>query len=597
MRLTNRVISWFTLIFILIMPQAIRAQGNITIQIASPTEGAQITGPFVLQGTTTVPPEKQLSLRVIATSTNEILVTQAIPTVGEVGQLGTFSFPINYVVTAATPALIQVYYAPAQSTTIQAKTEVRVVLRPFAATPVPSGDAAAFAAVQLALSEYEARIQTLTPIPVSVEAHTFDTDCLGLPRGTENCIAGQVDGQIVKLAYGGATYIYHVGNSQARFSETESGSIPQQGTIKAPKLLIEASQSTGIKLYVPVGLSGPFTGLYFSRVDWANGQVSIVYSAQGNPVDIQIVESAGNAQPSANAPNGETVQIAGLTRQVETGNGRKSVSWVIQGTVVKISVPDSIGTSDLAALASSFSVLGSSQPGQTSSYDRKQFGKLTMNLPEPMRSVEMAREAFMDLVRLQRQGAIISVQNRQFTDNCLQLPRQGESCTGGATPGYVIGIADSELYRYHVAGGTIRLNRDNSELVNKLGTDYVSVDPLRGTVPYGVAVPVDATLLGAQTSTINNVLTALLIYRDNQTNAVFALTESDQGVLPAASDQDQKITVKGVDVPIKNAGIGLVAVFVFTRDGKKPTLVSFWADPALGVDGLNRIANALTATG
>src|SRR5689334_8616603 len=155
-RINNILVKVMLLFVLLALPLTpIAAQSAFAIQITAPTEGAQINGPFALQGTTTVPPEKQLTLKVFATATNEQIIALQIPVSGEVGQPGTFRVTLSYKVNATTPALIQVSYT-SQDGTVAAKSEVRVVLRKYDVTPAPgSGDNSVIAAVALALADYE----------------------------------------------------------------------------------------------------------------------------------------------------------------------------------------------------------------------------------------------------------------------------------------------------------------------------------------------------------------------------------------------------------------------------------------------------------
>src|SRR5438034_355754 len=103
---------------------ATRAQSAFAIKITAPTGGAPISGPFALEGATTVPPEKQLIVRVYATATNEQLIAQPVPVTGEVLQQGTFRIVLSYDVSAATPALIQVLYTSPTDGSVVAKAEV-----------------------------------------------------------------------------------------------------------------------------------------------------------------------------------------------------------------------------------------------------------------------------------------------------------------------------------------------------------------------------------------------------------------------------------------------------------------------------------------
>jgi Immunoglobulin-like domain of bacterial spore germination len=592
----HKILFKMTLVLALVAVPLLRvsAQAAFTIKITAPTEGAQISGPFALEGATTVPPEKQLSVRVYATATNEQLIAQPVPVVGEVLQQGTFRIVLGYDVSAATPALIQVLYTSPTDGSVVAKDEVRVVLRKYDVASAPNpGDSAALAATQLALADYEGRVQVVTPIPSTVEERTFSSACLDLARPGETCNQEQVAGKVVKLSFGGVLNTYHVGNNQARFNEAESGPITVQPGAKVPKILADAAAATGVKLYVPVRPAGPFEGLYFRRVDWENGVVTITWGAENNPLEIRIMERAGKAAPAPTKPTGETINIGGLDVPVQVDNGRRYVEWLIQTTVVSVSVPQNISNADLAALANSFSLLGSTQPGQTNPLNYNQFSRLTLALPEPVRSAEMARQAFMSLVKPARQGGIVAVQARRFSNGCVDLARQGEACTAVVTPGYVIGIADAELYRYHVAESIIRLNRDNSELKNKTGVDYATLEVVRGAVPFAVAAPtgvVNTALLGIQVTKADNAPVALLIYRDNQTGGVFSLRETGQGTPPAGNEPT--ITIKGAQVPVTSEGGGRSATFIF-QAVDRATLVTLWASPEVRIEDMARIANAL----
>ncbi len=592
----SRTVLLLALIALSLAPLIAGAQAAFAITITDPPEGAQITGPFTVQGTSTVPPEKQLTLKVFATSTNEQLITLPLPVSGEVGQLGSFRIVLSYIVVGDTPALIQVVYTAADGSVV-AKAEVHVVLRKYEVTPGPNTDGPdALSAVQLALTDYEARVQVVTPIPLSVADNTFNDGCLGLARPGETCTQGQVDGKIVKLSFGGVTYTYHVGNNQARLDESQSGPINVQGGGKIPKPLADASAATGVKLFVPTRPSGPFEGLFFKRVDWENGVVTIVWGADNNPVDIQIIERGGNAVPTVTKPTGENIKIGSVDVQVQVDNGRRYVEWLIQTTVVHLSVPQNISNSDLAALANGFTLLGAGQPGQTNPLNWTQFGNLTLNLAEPIRSAEMARQALMGLLKPVRRGGIISIQARRFADGCLELGRNGENCTAIATPGYVIGIADTELYRYHVAGSVVRLNRANSELRDKNGADYASLDAARSAAPFILAAPTDTNLalLGIQVSQDNNAFVALLLYRDNQTGGVLALRETASGALPGGTGQDPQVTIRGAQVPVRSEGGGRSVSFIF-QQVDRAVLVTLWSSPEIKVEDLTRIANSLAA--
>jgi hypothetical protein len=218
-------------------------------------------------------------------------------------------------------------------------------------------------------------------------------------------------------------------------------------------------------------------------------------------------------------------------------------------------------------------------------------------LPEPVRSVEMARQAFMALVKPSRQGVIIAVQAKQFSDSCLGLPRQNEACPAAVTPGYVIGVADTELYRYHAAGGVVRLNRANSELRNKNGVDYASVGAVRAAAPFVVA-PTDANvmLLGAEINPGNNPPAALLLYRDGKTGGVLALRETMGGALPKPATSGQQITISGRQYDVTSDENGRTVTFVFQAGADQQVLVTLWASPEVGIDDLTRITNSLATS-
>jgi hypothetical protein len=579
------------------------AQAGFTIKITEPAEGANLSGPFIVAGTSTVPFENQLLLKVTSTSTSEQLIVQSIAVTGEAGQQGTFRVTLNYSVAAATPALIQVIYNSPKDGSMVAKSEVRVVLRKYDATPAASTgiDSGMLAAVQLALLDYEGRVQTTTPIPQSMEDQTFSDQCLGLARAGEACAQAEVTGKIVKLTFGGMAFTYRVGNNQARLDESQSGPISQRGT-GLPKLLADASAATGVKLYLPPKFMGPFEGLFFKRVDWDSDAhlVTITYSGDSNPTDIIVEERSGSAAPAPAKPNGETVQIGGAALPVQVDAGRKYVEWLAQSTIIRVSVPQSINTADLAAFANGFALPGG-QAGQANLLDRTQFGKLTLNLPEPSRSLEMARQALLGLVKPPRQGGIISVQARQFKDACLELMRAGEACTSGMTPGFVIGVADTELYRYHVANGQVRLNRDNSELRIKGNAEIASVEAARASVTFPLVAPTDPGLvqLGIETGKIATASGAqpgaLLIYRDIKTGGVLALQEIGDGTPPGSTTQDQQITVSGKQVAVKSDANGRTASLLVQGTDKRQTLVTLWASPEIGVEEITRVFNSLTS--
>jgi hypothetical protein len=597
LKISCRAAILLILIAAFFVPDLSRAQADVKITIQEPAEGLQVNGPFTVQGTVSqLPPENRLALRVSATSTGERLIDLLLQVAPQAGtQSGTFRITLNYRVSGITPAVVEVLFFSPQDGSVVAKGDVRVVLRPYdnALDVLGPADLAAIDAVRLALSEYQGRVQVTTPIPVAVENRAFANSCLDLGRPNESCLQSQVSGKVVRLSFGGVEFTYHVGNNQARLDEASSAPINQRGDARTPPALLEASAATGVKLYVPGRLTGPFQGLFFRRVDWENGVVTILYGADNKPVDIRIVERAGNAAPPPAKPNGENIDIGTAKVPVQVDGGRRYVEWVIQTTIVSVSVPENVSTADLATLANSFTLLGSTQPGQTDPLIRTTFTQLTLNLPEPIRSVEMARQAFMGLVKPTRLGSVISIQPRQFANDCLDLPRQGETCPQNvaAVPGYILGVSDTELFRYNVAGDKIRLNRENSELRNKVGLDFASVEGLRSAAAF-VAAPADAnlTLLGSELSQPGNIPTALLIYRETTTNGVIALRETASGNPPQA--QGQPITIGGVQVPVKSDGNGRTVTFLFA--GKGP-LVTLWASPEIGTDVIERVANSIAA--
>jgi len=597
---TIRTMLLIALIALSIAPQISRAQTDAGIKILEPAEGTQISGPFTVRGTATIPVEDQIWVRVTATSTNEKLIEQLVPAVGTTpgSTLVQFQVTLKYTISADTPAKIEVMQLAGATGKVVTQAQVNVTLRKYDPTPAPpGGDETALAAITLALSDYEGRVQVTTPIPQSMEDRAFSDSCIGLGRLNESCAQTQTPGKVVKLSYGGVIFTYHVGNNQARLNEAESAPINQKGTASVPKILSDAQDATGVKLYVPGQFAGPFKGLFFTRAEWSGVVVTINYAPEGNPVSIRLTEYAGNEVPQPAQPNGEKIKVGETEIPVQVAEGRKFIEWKIAGTIIRLSVPQNIKNEDLAALAGSFMLLGSTQPGQVNLRDLSQFDKLTMALPEPTRSLEMARQAFMTLVKPARQGHIVSIQAKQFANGCVDLPRQNEACTQNVTPGYVIGVADTELYRYHVAGNIARLNRSNSELRNKAGADYATVDAVRAAAGFVVAAPADpnVTLLGAEISPVNNAPNVLLIYRENQTGGVIALRETARGTVPAPNPADQKITVKGKQIAVKSEpnGNGRSTVFIFQQAADKSVLISLWASPEIGPDVIARIAESL----
>jgi hypothetical protein len=596
----RRLITLAVLAIISLWTVTARAQDTITIKIIEPTDGALITGPFVLRGDATVPADKALTLRVLAAEVDAELAMSPIPVTGEVGAQGTFSINLDFKVEADTPIILEL------SSGID-KARVRVTLRPepkviiITATPAPAAANVAptidpnapvpdaqLAAVQLALAEYSGRVQLVTPIPLSIEDRTFTDQCLGLSRPNEMCPPGEVNGKVVRLSFGKDIYVYYVTYNQARLSLNESAQVNQQGNSPIAKIFSDAMTATGVRLFIPKRFTGPFQGLLRSRVEWDSGIVTIVYAAEGNPVNVTITEKPYIPEqplPAVDTTK-ENITIGSTAAQVITANGTKSATWVIQGTVVTVSVPEALATTDLAEFANGFSAPGSTDPGQLSPYDRNQFDRLTMNLSEPLRSIEMARQALISFFALPRKGGIVAVTQKPFKDTCLELARQGEqTCTPAVTPGYVIGIADTELFRYHVSGNAIRLNRENSELVDKFNTnDFASPEAAKDLLPFPIIAPTDPglTLLGIQVGLTNNVNSALLIYRDEKTKGVIALRENaTNGGSPAAPAS-------------VNGDKSTNEVFTAAQPNGKATLISLWASPELGPEDLSRIKASLT---
>src|SRR5712692_3106792 len=151
------------LLLTLATPRISQAQGNINITIVEPAAGTMISGALTVRGTATVPPEKQLTLRITATDSGAVLAMTSIPVNGTVGQPGPFSISANFAVNADTPILIEVLYV--KDNNAVAKAQVNVTLHN--ANIDPSGTAA----IRLALGEYEARVKVAVPMPISVEDH------------------------------------------------------------------------------------------------------------------------------------------------------------------------------------------------------------------------------------------------------------------------------------------------------------------------------------------------------------------------------------------------------------------------------------------
>src|SRR5690349_2417571 len=200
--LRNLTLFIFALLLVLAIPGIGQAQGNINIIITEPTAGAVISGALTVRGTATVPPEKQLTLRITATDSGAVLAQTMIPVNGTVGQPGQFSVSANFAVNADTPILIEVLYIKGNNAV--ARATVNVTLHNSNIDPGGTG------AIRLALGEYEARVKVAVPMPISVEDHGFNDNCLGLPRPGEQCTPQHVDGKIVKLSIGSATYVYYV---------------------------------------------------------------------------------------------------------------------------------------------------------------------------------------------------------------------------------------------------------------------------------------------------------------------------------------------------------------------------------------------------
>ncbi len=596
------------------------AQDNFTIQIQEPADGAVISGSFRLHGIATVPPEKQLTLVVTSATSGTVLATQSLPVSGDVGTQGTFDLSISFNVAGDTPVVIQVVYRSPNDGSVIAVQQVHVTLQkagttgaptlvpppsaipPTASAPtlvpaptvvsaatLPSSTLTAIdpmlAAAQLALGDYEARTQIVTPIVINVQTRTFNNSCLELGHPNEQCSSDPVDGSVVKLSYGGAIFTYHVGNNQARMNRATSASLKhkQEGI---PKLLSDAATAMGATLYLPQRLTGPFQGLPLNHIGWDNGVVTMIYSLDGNPTSFTVIEKAlPSPSPLSAAGQGvASVTIGTYKAPIQNSGVQQSISWAIDGTLVTLNVPSTISVGDLTDLANGFAVLGSTQPGQINPLDSSNFDKLTVALPEPIRSAEMARQAFLDLVNPLRKGHVIAVQSRIFTDTCLELPRFNEpNCE--PTPGYVIGIADTELYRYHVAGNSIRLFRDNSALLDKLSEDYASPAAAQAAVKFHVVAPTDSNLIltGVQGITAQAAPSVTLFYHDQASGGSFSLVETAAGNVPAVQ-------------PAIADNLGVVtATFAFPDSGPGQTLIALWASPELGASGIARVKNSFTA--
>jgi hypothetical protein len=576
----------FVTLALLLVAQITHAQNPFTIHILEPADGAVISGPFKLRGDSTIPAEQQVTLRITDTNSGKVLANQPLALTGTVGTQGNFDLVINFKTNGDTPVLLEVLYT-SKDGSITANAQVHVTLKAGAPTlvataatgqPEQSALEASLAAVKLALGDYEARVQVVTPLPVSIQDQSFNDSCLGLARTNEQCVAaGTVEGKIVKLSYGGAAYTYHVGGDQARLDVDASAPIKQK-VETIPKLINDAMSVTGVKLYVPRRLVGPFQGLQLSKINWDNGIVTLKYSIEGNPTDIDITEQIlvpGAAIPAAGT--GENIKLGSSNVPIQSVNGRRLIVWPVEGTLVSLSVPGSVSTAALTDLATGFALVGSTEPGQINPYDLAQFDRLTLALPEPMRSVEMARQALMSVLRPPRKGKVISVVGTTFKDKCLALVRQQEAaCTQSPTPGYVIGIADTELYRYHVAGDAVRLNRENSDLLDKISVEYASVEDAQGFVQFPIVAPKsdDMILMGVQVGTTGVMLT----YRDQKTGGVFALLERNAASATGST--------------INNNGNGISEVF-FVKVGADQVQIVVWASPEFGKDGLTRIKNAI----
>jgi hypothetical protein len=149
-----------------------------------------------------------------------------------------------------------------------------------------------------------------------------------------------------------------------------------------------------------------------------------------------------------------------------------------------------------------------------------------------------------------------------------------------------VGIADTELFRYYVSGNTIRLNRANSELVDKVSSnDFASPEAARANLTFPIIVPTDPglILLGIEVGLSNNVNSALLIYRDQKTKGVLALRENaTNGGSPAAplSQNGDKSTSE---------------VFTASQPNGGSALISLWASPEIGAEDLSRIKASFVA--
>ena len=127
----SRLIALLSLIFV---TQSVHAQNAFTIHITEPADGSIITGPFRLRGDSTIPAEKQVTLRITATDSGKVLANQGLPLTGDVGTQGNFNFVINFNVSGDTPVLIEVLYT-AQGSTVSA--QVHVTLRKAASPAAP----------------------------------------------------------------------------------------------------------------------------------------------------------------------------------------------------------------------------------------------------------------------------------------------------------------------------------------------------------------------------------------------------------------------------------------------------------------------------
>src|SRR5260221_4437913 len=104
------------------------AQDNSLIWIIEPADGTLITGPFVLRGETVVPPEKALTLKIVAVDGGVVLATAPVPVTGTPGQQGTFTLNLSFTVEADTPVVMQVSYS--KDGKLIAAAQVHATLRP-----------------------------------------------------------------------------------------------------------------------------------------------------------------------------------------------------------------------------------------------------------------------------------------------------------------------------------------------------------------------------------------------------------------------------------------------------------------------------------